>query len=171
VLEACKILEKLGYSKILEFQTYRREDAPTVHAHLFEPLNYETAHATTTEHPKILLIRGKEDEAAKPSAGDFIEIELKSPSERKFALFNINDKIRAFFPPYKIDFILETDLGEIKTRITSAPGTTQIGDALAGSRIQGGLVPWFKKHAEADVGTKVRIESIEPQRRYKLTVI
>lgn len=39
VLEACKILMKSYDTRILEFQTYRREDAPTVHAHLFEPLD------------------------------------------------------------------------------------------------------------------------------------
>jgi hypothetical protein len=39
VLEACKILMKSYDTKIVEFKTYQREDAPTVHAQLFEPLN------------------------------------------------------------------------------------------------------------------------------------
>jgi len=39
VLEACKILMKSYDTRILEFQTYQREGAPSVHAHLFEPLH------------------------------------------------------------------------------------------------------------------------------------
>lgn len=38
VLEACRILMRSYDTKILEFKTFQREDAPTVHAHLFETL-------------------------------------------------------------------------------------------------------------------------------------
>lgn len=39
VVEACKILTKSFDTRILEFQTFLRENAPTVHAHLYEPLH------------------------------------------------------------------------------------------------------------------------------------
>jgi hypothetical protein len=172
VLEACRILMKSWDTKILEFQTFKREDAPTVHAHLFESLNDQIIRSTLVELPNKPLIPEKvEISSTKPKAGDYVEMELRSHSERKFALFNLNETTRRFFPPYKIDFLLETDLGDIKSRVTSAPGTTQVGDALAGSRIQGGLVPWFKKHTEVNVGTKVRFECIEPLKKYKLTIV
>jgi hypothetical protein len=38
VEKASKSLKKLADTKIIEFQTFAREDAPNVHAHLFEPL-------------------------------------------------------------------------------------------------------------------------------------
>lgn len=38
VVEACKILTRSYDTRILEFQTFQREDAPTVHAHLFDTL-------------------------------------------------------------------------------------------------------------------------------------
>jgi predicted transport protein len=39
VIEACKILTRSFDTKILEVQTYRREDAPSVYAYLFETLS------------------------------------------------------------------------------------------------------------------------------------
>jgi hypothetical protein len=39
VLEACKILMRSYDTKILEFQTFLRENAPTVRAYLFESLH------------------------------------------------------------------------------------------------------------------------------------
>jgi hypothetical protein len=41
VIEACKILMKSYDTRILELQTFQRENAPTVHAYLFDTL-YET---------------------------------------------------------------------------------------------------------------------------------
>jgi hypothetical protein len=38
VEKASKSLNKLAGTRIIEFQTFSREDAPNVHAHLFEPL-------------------------------------------------------------------------------------------------------------------------------------
>jgi predicted transport protein len=38
VEKASKSLKKLADTEIIEFQTFVREDAPNVHAHLFEPL-------------------------------------------------------------------------------------------------------------------------------------
>lgn len=38
VREASRALKKLGETKVVEFRTFVREDAETVHAHLFEPI-------------------------------------------------------------------------------------------------------------------------------------
>jgi predicted transport protein len=45
VNEACKILMKSYDTKILEIQTYQREDAPTVRAYLFDTLSLNTSKA------------------------------------------------------------------------------------------------------------------------------
>jgi len=49
--KASKSLKKLANTEIIEFKTFVREDAPNVHAHLFEPL-YEEAHAEYGEDQK-----------------------------------------------------------------------------------------------------------------------
>jgi predicted transport protein len=54
VEKASKSLKKLANTEIVEFKTYVREDAPNVHAHLFEPL-YVTEKVSE---------EGKEEEAA-----------------------------------------------------------------------------------------------------------
>jgi predicted transport protein len=42
VREASKALKKLGETEVVEFKTFVREDAPNVHAHLFEPISGPT---------------------------------------------------------------------------------------------------------------------------------
>ena len=39
VKEAIRALKKLGHIDVVEFKTFVREDAPNVHAHLFEPIH------------------------------------------------------------------------------------------------------------------------------------
>jgi len=104
-------------------------------------------------------------------AGDILEIEQRAVSERKFAYFHLTKNNRRFFPGYKVDFMLETDIGDIKTRVTSAKAGTQNGDPDAGVNIQGGLKQWYSKHPEVTVGRKVRFECIEPYKKYKLLVV
>lgn len=54
--QASKSLGKLGDTKVVEFKTFIREDAPTVHAHLFEPIRVartlDKGSKTTTETPE-----------------------------------------------------------------------------------------------------------------------
>jgi hypothetical protein len=47
VLEACKILTRSYDTRILEFQTFQREGAPNVHAHLFDSLTSEAKSTNT----------------------------------------------------------------------------------------------------------------------------
>lgn len=89
---------------------------------------------------------------------------------RKYALIPIPKEYRRFFPGYKVPFILETDIGEIRTKVTSAPRGTEYGDPDAGNYIQGGLKPWYNKHKDLKEGDKLIIEVIEPKKRYRLYV-
>ena len=100
-----------------------------------------------------------------------IEIVLTSiHAPRKYALINLPKEHRSFFSGYKIPFILETDIGEIQTKVTSAPKGTEYGDPKAGNYIQGGLKPWYGKHSDLKEGDKLIIEMVEPKKRYRLKV-
>jgi len=163
LIEACENL--IISPTIKELKTFVREGTSTVHAHLFEPI-----YPTTTEKPSAG--GGKQGTTiSEVKSGDILEIGLRAISERKFGLFYLAKNNRRFFPGYKVDFMLETDIGNIKTRVTSAKAETQIGDLDAGAYIQGGLKQWYGKHPEVTVGRKIRFECIEPYKRYKLLVV
>jgi hypothetical protein len=169
LIEAC---ENLTISPLVkELKTFVREGAPLVHAHLFEPI-YTIAESSATETGKpSTQVEKPGTHISDVKSGDRLDLELRVPSARKFALFYLTKKDRRFFPGYKVDFVLETDIGDIKTRVTSAKAGTQIGDLDAGAIIQGGLKQWYRRHPEVTVGRKVRFECIEPYKKYKLLVI
>jgi len=101
---------------------------------------------------------------------DKIEVLLPShdPKERGYIPFP--KKHRSFFPGYKVPFILETDIGEFKTKVTAGSKGTKIGDPDAGSYITGKLQLWYNKHRELKEGSKLIIEVIEVKKRYRLSI-
>jgi hypothetical protein len=156
---------------VIEFKTYVRENAETVHAHIFEQIYpIKTTPKVTMEK---LSVRATTTELKldEVKTGDALEVEIKTASPRKYALFYIPKKRRRFFPGYKVYFILETDIGEIKTRVTGGRAGMPIGDPDGGAYIQGGLKAWYIKHPELTVGRKVRFECIKPYERYKLVIV
>ena len=102
----------------------------------------------------------------------FIDIEIRNPyTPQQWALVPIPKRKRRFFPGYKLPFVLETDLDEIRTHVTSAPKGTRIGDPDGGAYIQSGLRKWFDAHqAQLANGVTLHIEALEPGKRYKLSI-
>jgi len=101
-----------------------------------------------------------------------IEIEIKSiHSPREWALIPIPKAKRAFFPGFKVDFELVTDVGTITTHVTSDVNGTPIGDPRSGKCIQTGLREWFDGHPALSDGAKLRIRALDPGKRYELSVI
>jgi len=101
-----------------------------------------------------------------------LEVELgKVYTPRRWALIPIPKGFRGFFPGYKVPFQMDTDAGPFTTHVTSAPKGTPRGDPDKGAYIQGGLRPWYDKHRELRDGARLRIESLEPGRRYKLSIL
>jgi len=101
-----------------------------------------------------------------------VEIELKSLyTPRRWALIPIHKDKRSFFPGYKVPFQLVTDIGDVTTRVTSAPKGTPVGDPNGGAYIQGRLRKWYDNHPELKDGAKLRIEASEPGKRYKLSIV
>jgi len=102
---------------------------------------------------------------------DRIEIILnRTHTPRKFGLIPLPKEYRSFFPGYKIPFILDTDIGEIITKVTSGSKGTKVGDPEKGNYIQGGLKPWYDRHRELKEGDKLIVEVIEPKKRYGLSI-
>jgi hypothetical protein len=155
-------------SKTVQFQTFVREDAQNVRAHLFEPV-YTAVRPPTTEKPSARV--GKLPDLSEVKTGDSLEVTIRNMTQRKYALFYLPKNHRRFFPGYKVDFVLETDVGDTITRVTSAKAGTPIGDPDAGAYIQGGLKQWYDKHPEVTLGKKVRFECVEPYKKYKLLVV
>jgi len=150
---------------VREFKTFVRENAEKVHAHLFEPLYTVRPPKSTTEKTSV------DFNLYQVKVGDSLELEVRSASYRKFAVFYLPKNRRRFFPGYKVGFVLETDIGDIETKVSSAKGGTPVGDSDAGAYIQGGLKPWYAKHPEVTVGRKVRFECIESYRKYRLLMV
>ncbi len=101
---------------------------------------------------------------------DVIEIEIGGESYIKYGVIPIPAKYRHLFPEYKEEFLLETDVGDIKTYVTSGSRDTREGDPEGGRYIKKGLNKWFKAHKELKPGSKVIIEVLEPKKRYRLRV-
>jgi len=102
---------------------------------------------------------------------DRIEIILNNLySPRKWGLIPIPREYRSFFPGYKVDFILQTDIGDLTVNVTSGPKGTRVGDPEAGNYITGGLKPWYDKHKHLKDGDTIIVELVEPKRKYRLTI-
>ena len=156
---------------IKEFKTYVRENAPAVHAHLFEPVYDFTESSATSMIKTAIQVERSSKQVREVKVGDVLELVQRSLNERKYRLFRLTGDSRWFFPGYKVDFFLETDIGEIKTKVVSSMEGTKIGDPTAGNYISGNLKPWYNRHSEVTVGTKLRFECVEPYKRYRLTII
>jgi hypothetical protein len=106
------------------------------------------------------------------SDSESIEIEIKSiHSPREWALIPIPKAKRAFFPGFKVNFELVTDIGNVTTHVTSEIGGGSIGDPMDGKYIQTGLREWFDKHPALGDGAKLQIRALEPGKRYRLSII
>ena len=77
--------------------------------------------------------------------------------------------MRSFFPEYKKQFILETDIVTIETYVTARE--KNYGDLKKlGQLLISGLRPWFNYHSDLKPGDCLIIKEINPKERYKLTI-
>ncbi len=103
----------------------------------------------------------------------FVDIQIKNIyTPQRWALIPIPRRKRRFFPGFKLPFLLETDLGDIRTHVTSALRGTRIGDPDGGAYIQTKLRRWFDEHESQLVdGVTLRFEALEQGKRYKLSIV
>ena len=176
--EAIQIFEERYKTEIVEFRTFRREDAETVHAHLFEPLvKEERPMPISTSEPSEHRIRAP---VARLPLGNDASIEVilsRGVTWRRYHLIYFGTRNRPFFPGYKIPFQMETDEGNITTWVASTTkggkrgGTEKVGDAEAGMYIQRNMKPWFDAHPELKAGDRLLITVIEPMKKYRLEIV
>ena len=108
-------------------------------------------------------------DALKKYAKNAIELELTA-SSRKYVYIPLPRGKRHFFPGYKENFELVTDVETFTAHVTSAPTNgIPIGDLNTGGHIRGRFGAWYAKHPELKAGDKLRIEALEPGKRYKLS--
>jgi len=169
--EVCDQLPtKFKSIEIVEFKTFEREGSgPTVHAHIFEPLQI-IARNKSPATPARVSERPTPMPYAVQGEGDFLDVILNSPSCVNYHLFYVPKERRSFFPGYKVPFKLQTDLGVIETYVSSAPVGTRYGDPNAGTYVQANLSKWFRAHPEISVGSRLLIESVQHMKEYRLTV-
>jgi hypothetical protein len=117
-------------------------------------------HSTTPSTKQITIPSGRK-----------VEIQLNSiHAPKTYFLIPVRNEVRLFFPAYKVPFVLETDIGEIETQVTSAPQGTQIGNPDAGSYIAGGLKAWYNQHYSLSDDSILIIEAVEKYKRYRLSI-
>ena len=166
--EVCDIVSKSLQTKVIEFQTFGRQDVGlAAHAHLFESLRPVIVSRPTiiSEGPRRSLAATE----AQVKGQGTLELIVRTPSFINYHLFVIPKSSRRFLPGFKVPFKLETDIGEIETYVSSSPAGTQYGDPDAGVYIQAHLAEWYRRHPMIKVGDKVIIEVVEPMKRYRLS--
>ncbi len=101
-----------------------------------------------------------------------IELELNA-SSRKYVYIPLPKDKRHFFPGFKVSFELITDVETVTAHVTSEPhgASMDVGNPYAGTHIRGKLGPWYARHPELKAGDRLRVEALEPGKRYKLSTI
>ena len=100
------------------------------------------------------------------------EIELKlNASSRKYVYIPLPKNKRYFFPGFKVRFELITDVETFMVHVIGEPhgASVDIGNPYAGRNIRGKLGPWYARHPELKAGDRLRVEALEPGKRYKLS--
>ncbi|MDY6911065.1 MAG: hypothetical protein SVM79_01705, partial [Chloroflexota bacterium] len=96
--------------------------------------------STPNEVLRAILGLGNEEVVGESERVIVVQLS-KIHTPRKWALIPIPHEKRRFFPGYKLNFALETDIGVLTTHVTSAPSGTTKGDPEGGKYVQGGLRP------------------------------
>jgi len=80
------------------------------------------------------------------------EIEITQPSFRQYARIPFKRGDRSFFPGYKVEFTLKTDVGDLKCKVSSGREDTEVGDSELGKNITGDIGKFYDAHPELKVG-------------------
>lgn len=80
------------------------------------------------------------------------EIEITQPTFRQYARITFKRSDRSFFPEYKVEFTLKTDVGALKCNVSSGSEGTEIGDLEVGKYITGNIGKFYDAHPELKVG-------------------
>jgi len=141
-------LRKYGQKKVVEFRTYTREKAETVHAHLFEPLYVPVI----SIKPEIVPLQPPENS---------LDVTLQPSYLESYCIY-IPAAKKHLFPAFNTTLKLDSDIGPIETGFSINSW---------GIWLSKGLAPWFKSHPQLKAGDKLIITVIEPKQKYRLEIV
>ena len=140
---------------------------------VFEPPNATLRRVLGLDVDVKALVGKVVEDALEKFAKNKNVIELKlNASSRKYVYIPLPKDKRLFFPGYKVDFELKTDAGTVIAHVTSEPhgASVDVGDPQAGTHIRGKFGPWYARHPELKAGDRLRIQVLEPGKRYELSI-
>lgn len=117
---------------------------------------------------------------------DIPYVELKiNPSSREYGILHVTKETRGFFPGYRRQFILETDVKPFVIHLTGSENGTEVGSEEGGylchprpneieerllahapdadHHIEGSLKRWFDAHEEVEPNHYVKVYRVHPE--------
>lgn len=132
----------------------------------------KTGQGSDAEHIPQVYVSGRNECLLSKDGKTLFVLLHQSHTSITYSLIPVRGKARLFFPGYKVEFTVETDLGNVITRVTSASKGTKTGEPDKGNYVQGGLTDWFRKHgSEIRGGYCLRIRQLEKGKRYRLDLV
>ena len=132
-----QILNKNG-QKIINFLKREMEIFSTIEKFIDPEIKYETESGRFEDKTE--------------EVGDVKEIEITQPTFRQYARITFKRSDKSFFPGYKVEFTLITDVGALKCKVSSGSEGTEIGDLEVGKYIIGDIGKFYDAHPELKVG-------------------
>ncbi len=111
-----------------------------------------------------------EDQHVLTSQTKNLEITVKDYAIR-YGVIKVARNIRSFFPGFRVPFLLETDAGTYKVKVSSGHKGAPKGALDIGEAITGGLKTLYNQVPPIKAGDVLRLEELERGKRYKLTVL
>jgi predicted transport protein len=147
VEKASKSLKKLADTKIIEFRTFVREDAPNVRAHLFEPLHVvgkvpeEGARKKATWERKLMSVDDNIKDIVKELTNRILQLGeiTHKPSGEDYRFYKGAPSTKSIFAA----FMLRKKA--LKVAIRTDPKTFKDPDKWTGDKI---YKPWFFKQGQ-----------------------
>ncbi len=120
------------------------------------------------------------------SRGNEPYVELKiAPEDRSYGIIHVSKETRGFFPGYRKQFVLETDVKPFIMHLTGAPNGSEVGDEVGGyichpktseiearlldnvpdarHPVEGSFKRWYDAHPEVNPGQYVRVFRTHPE--------
>ncbi len=96
-----------------------------------------------------------------------LTIPITTETPLDYSLIPVSKDHRDFFPGYKKDFTIKSNVGDLTAHVTSAPRGNKVGDPEAGSYICGGLRQWYDAN-KVKVGDEIVIRQLERHEVYRI---
>lgn len=108
-----------------------------------------------------------------------------APEDRTYGIIHVDKETRGFFPGYRKQFVLETDVKPFIMHLTGAPNGSEVGDEVGGyvchpktseiearlldnapdarHSVEGSFKRWYDAHPEVNPGRYVKVFRTHPE--------